>query len=512
MSSLCSDKETLIDEIEKSLFTLTEDNLRSLCKGHGLENRDGSQMNEMNHRLLRRKIMEEMWDNVESMTSDERGMSWLLNLKKDIRIIQDNATASSKGPGQTDDDDDDGTDKEDSNWLPSNGLGTAHLSLSQSDDEDDDDEDNTADCDEDWDVRDMDRLPCNGLEAEPAPESPVPEKKVGPSHLISVLPKSPGRTSRATAVLRGQKMKTVQLVDRRRTGQTGVARHNVAQSESRLESHTCNHCGKIFTTMRSLKRHLQYLQRCQDPERSHVCPKCGKGFPLPGSLKRHLRTHTGEKPYVCQHCGKEYNDSGNLQRHIKTHSEDILNLFKRNTGAPKTVLFPDCKDGSEIEAMNHRLLRRKIMKEMWEKTDPMKPEEQGMSWLLKLKEDIRKILEDGTSSPRSPCKAGDHGDYASQQSHLSPRNRLTSDPEENDKPLAPTSDLLTSQGYISSASMFPLGEKPFQCHECNKAFAQLSSLKKHQETHRCTQPVSVPNSFLLHNQPLPYSYPPQSSW
>jgi hypothetical protein len=45
---------------------------------------------------------------------------------------------------------------------------------------------------------------------------------------------------------------------------------------------------------------------------------------------------------------------------------------------------------------------------------------------------------------------------------------------------------------------------------CDKAFAQLSSLKKHQDTHRQTPPVSVPrlpNPYPPPNQHVPYPYP-----
>ena len=172
MNPLSSEKETLIDEIEQSLFILTVDNLRYLCERHG---KDGSEIKGMNHRLLRRRIMEEMWDNTDSIKSEEQGMSWLVQLKEDIGRMLEDASGAHFSPSKSDDDDaidyDEECDKEDSDWLPSNGLKAEHLSSSQSDDD-------AADCDKDSDVEEKDWLASDGLEAESDPERHTPEQRV----------------------------------------------------------------------------------------------------------------------------------------------------------------------------------------------------------------------------------------------------------------------------------------------------------------------------------------------
>ncbi|CAB1344135.1 unnamed protein product [Coregonus sp. 'balchen'] len=174
MNPLSSEKEMLIDEIEQSLFTLTVDNLRYLCERHRQDGKDGSENKGMNHRLLRRKIMEEMWDNTDSMKSEEQGMSWLVQLKEDIRRILEDASGALMSPSQSDDDAvdlDEECDKEDSDWLPSNGLKVEHLSSSQSDDD-------AAHCNKDWDVEEKDWLASDGLGAVSAPERCTPEQKL----------------------------------------------------------------------------------------------------------------------------------------------------------------------------------------------------------------------------------------------------------------------------------------------------------------------------------------------
>ncbi|KAK6301089.1 hypothetical protein J4Q44_G00291870 [Coregonus suidteri] len=55
------------------------------------------------------------------------------------------------------------------------------------------------------------------------------------------------------------------------------------------------------------------------------------------------------------------------------------------------------QDGSEVKGKNYRSLRRKI-EEYCESDDLMKLEDQGMSWLLQLQNDIKTIQEDAILS------------------------------------------------------------------------------------------------------------------
>ncbi|XP_018023184.2 longitudinals lacking protein, isoforms H/M/V isoform X3 [Hyalella azteca] len=53
-------------------------------------------------------------------------------------------------------------------------------------------------------------------------------------------------------------------------------------------------------------------------ESSHrlACQYCGRNFTQMADLRRHLLTHTGEKPYVCPHCFFRCARNDNLVRHI----------------------------------------------------------------------------------------------------------------------------------------------------------------------------------------------------
>lgn len=118
-------------------------------------------------------------------------------------------------------------------------------------------------------------------------------------------------------------------------------------SSSSEEAHTCEDCGKRYSTSSNLARHRQThrshgdkkARKCPHCEKVYVsmpafsmhvrthnqgcaCPHCGKRFSRPWLLQGHIRTHTGEKPFACPQCGKSFADKSNLRAHIQTHSSE----------------------------------------------------------------------------------------------------------------------------------------------------------------------------------------------
>ncbi|KAK6306909.1 hypothetical protein J4Q44_G00220570 [Coregonus suidteri] len=92
------EREMLLDDIEQSLWTLTEDNLRYLCERCGIY---GSEVQGKSVRSLHRKIMKEYCENADLTESKGQGTSRLLQLKEDIKGIQEDASGAPTSPSQS---------------------------------------------------------------------------------------------------------------------------------------------------------------------------------------------------------------------------------------------------------------------------------------------------------------------------------------------------------------------------------------------------------------------------
>ena len=98
----------------------------------------------------------------------------------------------------------------------------------------------------------------------------------------------------------------------------------------------CRICLQTFTLLVHLQKHV----RIHTEESSHVlakyseahglksakskrniqCKECGKCFSSLGNLNRHLLTHTRERTFQCQICFKAFTQSNHLVNHFRTHT------------------------------------------------------------------------------------------------------------------------------------------------------------------------------------------------
>ena len=72
--------------------------------------------------------------------------------------------------------------------------------------------------------------------------------------------------------------------------------------------HVCNVCGRLFTTIRTLRRHMAV----HSEGKQHQCAVCGRRFMQLTNLKAHMRTHTSLGSAACRHCGREFSDQVTL--------------------------------------------------------------------------------------------------------------------------------------------------------------------------------------------------------
>lgn len=105
----------------------------------------------------------------------------------------------------------------------------------------------------------------------------------------------------------------------------GGAEHmdsDVKMDGERSRNFTCEECGKKFTHISSIKRHM-LKHREGEPPVVYQCLACSKTFQYNSSLKRHLKLHSEEtsgKAYTCKECSKAFMYATSLKRHLKTHS------------------------------------------------------------------------------------------------------------------------------------------------------------------------------------------------
>ncbi|KAL1473564.1 hypothetical protein MTO96_021933 [Rhipicephalus appendiculatus] len=82
------------------------------------------------------------------------------------------------------------------------------------------------------------------------------------------------------------------------------------------EEHRCDVCEKVFSTKRSMRRHLH----THTGKKRYSCSVCGSEFVRKENMERHERTHTGERPFRCDVCGQNFTRSGVLANHMRRHT------------------------------------------------------------------------------------------------------------------------------------------------------------------------------------------------
>ncbi|KAJ8922312.1 hypothetical protein NQ315_004254 [Exocentrus adspersus] len=84
--------------------------------------------------------------------------------------------------------------------------------------------------------------------------------------------------------------------------------------------HFCTVCGKVFTDVRCLSRHLVV----HSEERPFACNICPMKFKLNHQLSAHARVHNESLSYECDFCLKKLRSKGSWVTHRRRHTKDFI--------------------------------------------------------------------------------------------------------------------------------------------------------------------------------------------
>jgi len=89
-----------------------------------------------------------------------------------------------------------------------------------------------------------------------------------------------------------------------------------ASSATEAQRSSCDSCGKFFTRLSDLRRHMRTVH--EDGPRTFQCEICHASFKQKWHLNTHVQgIHSGEKPFGCEECELTFARKSDLSKHVR---------------------------------------------------------------------------------------------------------------------------------------------------------------------------------------------------
>ena len=96
------------------------------------------------------------------------------------------------------------------------------------------------------------------------------------------------------------------------------------------KNHKCETCGRLFSNVKSLNKHISRLPK---NHKDNKCEFCNKSFFTKEGLRLHKRSiHEGRRDFRCEICDKLFLGVGDLKKHIHTVHEGYKNYKCESCG------------------------------------------------------------------------------------------------------------------------------------------------------------------------------------